>query len=169
MVDLIVGRAYKFGDNVDTDQIYPGRYLELTEPEEIAEHAMEDADPTFKDRFERGGIIVAGRNFGCGSSREHAAIALKAAGVSLIIAESFARIFYRNCINIGLPLLICPGIKGCVDEGDELEVDLRKGIVKNLTKGKECKCQPLSDYALKILEAGGIKPLIRDKVLRGEI
>ncbi len=167
MVGLIVGRAYKFGDNIDTDQIYPGRYLELTEPEEMAGHAMEDADPTFRDRFEKGGIIVAGRNFGCGSSREHAAMALKAAGVSLVIADSFARIFYRNCINIGLPLLICPGIRECVDEGDDLEVDIRRGIVKNLTKGRECRCQPLSGYALKILEAGGIKPLIRSRILSG--
>ncbi len=169
MIDLIVGKAYKFGDNIDTDQIYPGRYLELTEPEEIAEHAMEDADPTFRDRFERGGIIVAGRNFGCGSSREHAAIALKAAGVSLVIAESFARIFYRNCINIGLPLIICPGIGECVEDGDELEVDLRQGIVRNLTRKKECRCQPLSSYALEILEAGGIKQLIKERILRGEL
>ncbi|USS40668.1 3-isopropylmalate dehydratase small subunit [Thermococcus aggregans] len=167
MEKIIRGRAYKFGDNIDTDQIYPGRYLELTEPEEIAKHAMEDADPTFRERFVKGGIIVAGKNFGCGSSREHAAIALKAIGVSLIIAESFARIFYRNCINIGLPLLICPGITRYVQEGDILEVNLETGVVKNITRNTECKCQPLSEYAFRILEAGGIKPLIKKKLEEG--
>jgi len=167
MEGIIRGRAYKFGNNIDTDQIYPGRYLELTEPEEIAKHAMEDADPTFSQRFVKGGIIVAGKNFGCGSSREHAAIALKTIGVSLIIAESFGRIFYRNCINIGLPLLICPKISKNVDEGDVLEVNLETGAVKNITKNTEFKCQPLSEYALQILEAGGIKPLIRRQLKGG--
>ncbi|MFW5928299.1 MAG: 3-isopropylmalate dehydratase small subunit [Thermoplasmatota archaeon] len=157
----ISGKAYTFGDNIDTDQIYPGRYLELTEKEEIAEHAMEGVDDSFTDRFEAGGILVAGSNFGCGSSREHAAITLKELGVELLLAESFARIFYRNCINLGLPLLICPKISEKVEEGNELEVNLENGKIKNLTKDEVYQGEELTDYALNILKAGGIKPLLR--------
>lgn len=161
MQTIIRAKAYKFGSNIDTDQIYPGRYLELTQPDKIAEHVLEGADPTFRQRFERGGIVVAGTNFGCGSSREHAAITLQSAGVSLVLAESFARIFYRNAINLGLPLLVCPGIASKVQEGDILEVNLETGLVKNVTRDEQIQGERLSDYALRLLAAGGIKPLMR--------
>jgi 3-isopropylmalate/(R)-2-methylmalate dehydratase small subunit len=161
MEKTICGKAYKFGNNIDTDQIYPGRYLEFTDVEDVAKHALEGADPTFVDRFKPGGIVVAGTNFGCGSSREHAPISLQAVGVSLLIAESFARIFYRNCINLGLPLLVCPGISELVDEGDEIEVNLENGIVMNVTANKKHQGERISDYAFHILESGGIKPLLR--------
>ena len=163
MEDVICSKAYKFGDNIDTDQIYPGRYLELTEAEDVADHAMEGVDPDFVSRFKPGGIIVAGENFGCGSSREHAAITLKHSGVSLIIAESAARIFYRNCINLGMPVMICKGISTETNEGDELEVNITEGKVKNLTQNKELQGEPLSDYVLKILSKGGIKPLLKEQ------
>lgn len=163
MDKIIRGKAYKFGNNIDTDQIYPGRYLELTEPAAIARHALEGADPAFCTRFQPGGIVVGGTNFGCGSSREHAAIALQSAGVSLVVAESFARIFFRNAINLGLPLLVCPGIANRVQEGDELEVNLETGTVQNLTRGEEYRGERLSAYVLNILAAGGIKPLMRAK------
>ncbi len=163
MDKLIKGKVYKFGDNIDTDQIYPGRYLELTEPEDIKQHALEGVDPTFVERFTSGGIIVAGSNFGCGSSREHAAITLKSLGVNLIIAESIARIFYRNCINLGLPLMICKNIYSSVDEEDELQVDLKQGSVINNSSGMELAGEPLSDYVMNILESGGIKTLLKQK------
>lgn len=161
MKKSIQGRAYCFGNNIDTDQIYPGRYLELTDAEDLAKHTLEGADPTFVKRFTPGGIVVAGTNFGCGSSREHAAITLQAIGVQLLIAESFARIFYRNCINLGLPLLVSPGITRMVNEGDELEVNLETGVVTNITTGKTCQGEQISEYAFHILESGGIKPLLR--------
>jgi 3-isopropylmalate/(R)-2-methylmalate dehydratase small subunit len=160
---VIQGKAYLFGNNIDTDQIYPGRYLEFTDPKAIAQHVLEGADPTFGGRFDRKGIIVAGTNFGCGSSREHAAITLQAAGVRVVVAESFARIFYRNCINLGLPLLVCPDILARVKEGDLLEVNLVTGKVKNLTQGEEYQGEELSGHALHILENGGIKPLMQKK------
>lgn len=159
----IAGKAYIFGANIDTDQIYPGRYLELTEKEDIAKHAMEGIDESFTDRFEQGGILVAGSNFGCGSSREHAAITLKEIGVSILLAESFARIFFRNCINLGLPLMICSKISDKVEKGDELEINLENGKIKNLTKNEEYQGERLTDYALNILESGGIKPLLKKK------
>ncbi len=161
MEKVIRGRAYRFNNNIDTDQIYPGRYLELTDTEDLAKHTLEGADPTFVKRFTMGGIVVAGTNFGCGSSREHAAITLQAAGVRLLIAESFARIFYRNCINLGLPLLVSPGITKMVSEGDELKVNLEAGVVENITTGKKCQGEQISEYAFHILESGGIKPLLR--------
>ena len=161
MKKSIQGRAYRFGNNIDTDQIYPGRYLELTDAEDLAKHTLEGADPTFVKRFTSGGIVVAGTNFGCGSSREHAAITLQVTGVQLLIAESFARIFYRNCINLGLPLLVSPGITKMVNEGDELEVNLETGMVTNITTGKKCQGEQISEYAFHILESGGIKPLLR--------
>ena len=167
MEKIISGRAYKFSNNIDTDQIYPGRYLELTDAEDLAKHTLEGADPTFVKRFAPGGIVVAGTNFGCGSSREHAAITLQAAGIRLLIAESFARIFYRNCINLGLPLLVCPGIAKFVAEGNELKVDLEKGIVENISSEEKCQGEQISDYAFHILEAGGIKPLLRAQQTTG--
>jgi 3-isopropylmalate/(R)-2-methylmalate dehydratase small subunit len=156
------GKAFVFGKNIDTDQIYPGRYLDLTDPPEVAKHAMEGAsDPDFQQDFKPGDIIVAGTNFGCGSSREHAAVTLKAMGAGAVLADSFARIFYRNGINLGLPLLVAPGIAAGVQRGNVLEIDLDQSAVRDLTQGASYPLEPVSDYARRILESGGIKPLLR--------
>lgn len=161
MEKTVTGRAFVFGANIDTDQIYPGRYLELTEPQDVAKHAMEGADPDFVKKFRSGDIIVAATNFGCGSSREHAAITLKTIGVSAVLAESFGRIFYRNAINLGIPVLVCPGIHQAVHSGDTLQVDFASGRVHNETTGATLTAEPLSDYVLNILSHGGIKPMIK--------
>lgn len=161
MKDTVKGRAFVFGNNLDTDQIYPGRYLELTDADDVGQHAMEGADPEFVQKFAAGDIVVAGRNFGCGSSREQAPYALKVIQVSVILAESFARIFYRNAINLGLPVLICPDISEQVTNGDVLTVNFLSGRVLNERTGQEFQAVPLSDYALKIMKSGGIVPLIR--------
>jgi 3-isopropylmalate/(R)-2-methylmalate dehydratase small subunit len=163
MQKVIRGRAFIFGANIDTDQIYPGRYLELTDPEEVGKHVMEGADPEFAKEFQPGDIIVASTNFGCGSSREHAAVALKAAGIGAILADSFGRIFYRNAINLGIPLLVCPHIRDLVKKGDILKIDLTIGRVTNETTRTTAQAQPLSDYVMMILESGGIKPLIKSQ------
>ena len=163
MRKVIEGKAFVFGKNIDTDQIYPGRYLELVKPEEIAAHCMEGADPEFASRMKAGDIIVASTNFGCGSSREHAAITLNHAGVSVVLAESFARIFYRNAINLALPLMVCPEISQKVKDGDFLKVNLETGQVKNKTTGESLQGEKISDYAMNILEHGGIKPLFRKR------
>ncbi|MGD9062500.1 MAG: 3-isopropylmalate dehydratase [Desulfobacterales bacterium] len=160
------GNVFTFGKNMDTDQIYPGQYLELAQVEDIKQHALEGADPDFVKKFKPGDIIVADANFGCGSSREHAAIALKAVGTSVILAESFARIFYRNGINLGLPLLVSPGITDHVTTGDTLKIDLKEGVVYNQAIGAELKVQPMSGYVFEILEAGGIKPLVKKQLTR---
>ena len=160
----ITARAFVFGKNIDTDQIYPGRYLELVKPEDIARHCLEGADPDFVKNMEKGDIVVAGTNFGCGSSREHAPITLISAGVSLVLAESFARIFFRNSINLALPLMVCPGISQKISSGDQLQVDIENGIVKNLTTGKTIQGEKISEYAMDILEAGGIKPLMKKRL-----
>jgi 3-isopropylmalate/(R)-2-methylmalate dehydratase small subunit len=159
----IRGRAFVFGPNIDTDQIYPGRYLELTDPADVGKHAMEGADPSFVKEFKPGDIIVAATNFGCGSSREHAAVTLKAVEAGVILAESFGRIFYRNAVNLGIPVLVCPGIRKVVNKGDVLQVDLETGRLTNETAGISAQAQPLSEYVMKILESGGIKPLIRSQ------
>jgi 3-isopropylmalate/(R)-2-methylmalate dehydratase small subunit len=164
MEKVLKGKAFTFGANIDTDQIYPGRYLDQTDPQDIIQHAMEGADANFTKEFSTGDIIVASTNFGCGSSREHAAIALKALGVGAVVAESFARIFYRNGINMGLPLLVCSGIGEKVARGDALEIDLGKSILKNTTKGEEFSIEPVSDYAMHILESGGIKEILKRQV-----
>ncbi|MCC8193358.1 MAG: 3-isopropylmalate dehydratase small subunit [Deltaproteobacteria bacterium] len=161
MRSKFTGKAFVYGKNIDTDQIYPGRYLDLTDAPDVAKHAMEGADGDFAKEFKAGDIIVAGTNFGCGSSREHAAITLSAAGVSAVIADSFARIFYRNGINLGLPLLVSPGIASRVSRGDELEVDLEKSEVANKTTHERYPLEPVTEYAKNILEAGGIKPLLK--------
>ena len=158
------GNAFAFGKNLDTDQIFPGQYLELAREEDIKQHALEGADPDFVKKFKPGDIIVAGTNFGCGSSREQAAIALKAVGTSAILADSFARIFYRNAINLGLPLLISPGITDNVSTGDRLKIDLKKGLVHNQSTGAEFKVQPMSGYVFEIIESGGIKPLVKKQL-----
>jgi 3-isopropylmalate/(R)-2-methylmalate dehydratase small subunit len=159
----IRGKVFVFGANIDTDQIYPGRYLELTDPADVGKHAMEGADPSFVKDFKTGDIIVASTNFGCGSSREHAAVTLKAVEVGVILAESFGRIFYRNAVNLGIPVLVCPGIRKIVNNGEILKVDLRTGQVVNETTGNLAKAQPLSEYVMRILESGGIKPLIKSQ------
>lgn len=161
MNKTVKGRAFVFGHNLDTDQIFPGRYLELTDAEDVGHHAMEGADPTFVQKFKAGDIIIAGRNFGCGSSREQAPYALKVRQVSAIIAESFARIFYRNAINLGLPVLICPAISQQVTDGDMLTLDFSTGRGVNEQTEQSFQVGPLSEYVMKIIENGGIVPLIK--------
>lgn len=153
----MTGKAVVVGKNIDTDQIYPGRYLELVEPKEIAKHVMEGMDADFLKRFSAGDFIVADRNFGCGSSREHAAITLKTAGVAAVIAPSFARIFYRNAINLGLPLITCGEVVERVEEGDQLRLNIKSGEIKNLTKDITIQGDQLSDFILEMISYGGIK------------
>jgi 3-isopropylmalate/(R)-2-methylmalate dehydratase small subunit len=160
----ITAKAFVFGKNIDTDQIYPGRFVELVKPEDIAKHCMEGADPDFINNMTPGDIIVAGTNFGCGSSREHAAITLLHAGVSVVLAESFARIFFRNAINLAIPLMVVPGISEKVKDGDVLDVNVETGVVLNKTTGESLQGQKISEYTMNILENGGIKPLFKKKV-----
>lgn len=154
------GSVIKYGDNVDTDVIIPARYLNTSDHAELASHCMEDIDTTFVSRVKQGDIMVAGQNFGCGSSREHAPIAIKASGVSLVIAKSFARIFYRNAINIGLAIVECPAAAEEISEGDTVEADLDNGIIRNITTGKEYKTAPFPDFVQKIIENGGLMQAI---------
>lgn len=156
------GKVWKFKDNIDTDLIIPARYLNMFKPEELAAHVMEDADPAFPKKVSKGDIIVAGENFGCGSSREHAPIAIKAAGVSVVIARSFARIFFRNSINIGLPIIEIKETNK-IDEGDILDIDIEKGEVKDITKGKTYKTEPFPPFMKKIVDAGGLINYTKDK------
>lgn len=165
MNTLLKGNAFVFGNNIDTDQIYPGRFVEYTNVEDVAKYAMFGADPEFVKKVHTGDIIVAGTNFGCGSSREHAAITLKSIGIGAIIAESFARIFYRNAINLGLPLVICPTLSQHVKTGDTLFLDICTGIISN-EKETIATAEPLSEYVMIILENGGIKPMIRQQLLK---
>ena len=157
------GKILKYGDNVDTDVIIPARYLNSFDAKELASHAMVDIDPTFVDRLEPGDIMVAGSNFGCGSSREHAPLALKTAGVSCVIARSFARIFYRNSINIGFPILECPQAADDISEGDQVEVDFDSGIIRNLTKNREYKAQAFPPFLQKMIEANGLVNYVNAK------
>jgi 3-isopropylmalate/(R)-2-methylmalate dehydratase small subunit len=152
----IHGMAITFGDNVDTDVILPGPYLVHTNPKELAKHAMEGLDPIFTEKVGDGAIVVGGKNFGCGSSREQAPLALKYAGVRCVIAESFARIFYRNSITIGLPVLACAGISSKVETGDELVVNLRTGRVEDVSKGSVLQAAQLPDFIMEILDDGGL-------------
>ena len=161
MQKVLKGKAFVYGANIDTDQIYPGRFLDLTDPDQVAKHALEGADPNFVKEVQPGDLIVASTNFGCGSSREHAAVTLKTAGVGAILADSFGRIFYRNVINLGVPLIVCPGISKIVKRGDVLTVDMTTGKVVNETTGASAEAQPLSEYVMNILESGGIKPMIK--------
>ena len=157
------GAVFKYGDNIDTDVIIPARYLNSSDPKELAAHCMEDIDSTFTGRVQDGDIIVGAKNFGCGSSREHAPIAIKAAGVSCVIAETFARIFYRNAINIGLPIVECPEAAGQIREGDRVQVDLDTGIITDLTQNKSWKGQAFPPFMQKIIKAGGLIPYINAK------
>jgi len=155
------GRAFKFGDNVNTDEIIPARYLNTIEPSVLGSHCMEDADPEFAKKVKKGDIIVAGRNFGCGSSREHAPISIKACGISCVIAQSFARIFYRNAINIGLPILENSEVIKDIESGDVIEIDLSKGIIHDDTRGKEYNTQAFPHFMQKIVMAGGLMKYIK--------
>ncbi|MBS3968694.1 MAG: 3-isopropylmalate dehydratase small subunit [Clostridia bacterium] len=161
---LLKGKTWKFGDDIDTDAIIPARYLNTSEPEELAKHCMEDADPEFPNKVNKGDIIVAGKNFGCGSSREHAPIAIKAAGVSCVIAKSFARIFYRNSINIGLPILESPEAAEAIKEGNEVEIDVAKGEIKDLTTGTTYMAAPFPDFIQQIIAAGGLINYVAERV-----
>jgi len=151
-----MGKAWKFGNDVDTDAIIPARYLNTSDPDELAKHCMEDFDPDFVNRVARGDIIVAGKNFGCGSSREHAPIAIKHAKIGAVIAGSFARIFYRNAFNIGLPILESMDAAAAIETGEELEVDLVKGTIFNRSKKQSYQAEPIPDFMQKLLKAGGL-------------
>jgi len=153
---MIAGKVHKYGNNVDTDVIIPARYLNVSDEKELASHCMEDIDPQFVGKVQVGDIMVAGKNFGCGSSREHAPISIKACGIKLIIAESFARIFYRNAINIGLAILECEQAAREISDGDTVEADLTQGIIKNITTGKTYTAMPFPDFINRIIEKGGL-------------
>ncbi|MDI3529455.1 MAG: 3-isopropylmalate/(R)-2-methylmalate dehydratase small subunit [Thermoanaerobacter sp.] len=161
---MMQGKAIKYGDNIDTDVIIPARFLNTSDPQELAQHCMEDLDKDFKNKVKEGDILVVGENFGCGSSREHAPIAIKASGISCIIAKSFARIFFRNAINIGLPILECKEAVDGIEEGDMVLVDTDNGIIKNLTKGTEFKAQPFPEFIKEIMKYGGLINYVRKKV-----
>jgi 3-isopropylmalate/(R)-2-methylmalate dehydratase small subunit len=158
------GRVWKYGDNVDTDVIIPARYLNVSAPEELARHCMEDIDPSFAGAVQPGDVIVAGDNFGCGSSREHAPLAIRAAGVSCVVAGSFARIFYRNAINVGLPILECPPAAEAAEIGHQLEIDLAAGQVHNLTIGQVYQAEPYPPFMMNIINAGGLVPYTRQRM-----
>ncbi|MCR5545269.1 MAG: 3-isopropylmalate dehydratase small subunit [Lachnospiraceae bacterium] len=157
------GKVYKYGDNVDTDVIIPARYLNSSDPAELATHCMEDIDKEFVNKVQKGDIIVATKNFGCGSSREHAPIAIKAAGVSCVIAETFARIFYRNAINIGLPIIECADAAREIADGDEVEVDFDSGVICDVTTGKSYQGQAFPEFMQKIIDLGGLVNYINEK------
>ena len=150
------GHVFKYGDNVDTDVIIPARYLNSSDPKELALHCMEDIDKDFVKNVKAGDIMVANKNFGCGSSREHAPIAIKAAGVSCVIAQTFARIFYRNAINIGLPIMECHEAAENINPGDEVEVDFDTGVIKDITTGKEFKAEPFPEFIKDIINKNGL-------------
>ena len=158
------GRVFKYGDNVDTDVIIPARYLNSSDPAELATHCMEDIDKDFVHKVHKGDIIVADKNFGCGSSREHAPIAIKASGISCVIAPTFARIFYRNAINIGLAILECPEAAAEIQAGDEVSVDFDTGLIKDETTGKTFQAQPFPPFIQNIIEKGGLLNSISDRL-----
>lgn len=162
----IRGKVWKYGDEIDTDVIYPGKYLVSFDPPEAAKHAMEGIETDFYKKIEKGDILVVGRNFGSGSAREQAAVALKSAGVGVIVAESFARTFYRNAINVGMPVVELKGIKDKVDEKDEIEVDLDQGLIRNITKGKEYQFPSMPPFIMEILKVGGAVPYYKNRIGR---
>ena len=161
---LIEGRAWKFGNDIDTDVIIPARYLNTSDPEELAKHLMEDADKDFRGKVKPGDIIVAGKNFGCGSSREHAPIAIKAAGIQAVIAKSFARIFYRNAFNIGLPIFESVEASEKIKEADLIGIDASNGIIKNLTTNEEYKANPIPPFMQELISAGGLVEWTKKKL-----
>ena len=160
----IKGRTWKFGDDIDTDAIIPARYLNTSDPAELAKHCMEDADPAFPSKVKQGDIILAGKNFGCGSSREHAPIAIKAAGVSCVIAGSFARIFFRNSINIGLPIFESEEAAAGIEEGDLVEVDVDTGTITNLTRKEVYRAEPFPGFMQEIINAGGLMSYVAERM-----
>ncbi len=161
------GHVFKYGDNVDTDVIIPARYLNATEGAELAKHCMEDIDREFVRKVEKGDIIVASKNFGCGSSREHAPLAIRCAGVSCVIAETFARIFYRNAINIGLPIIECPEAAKAIEAGDEVEIDFDSGVITDKTKNTSFQGQAFPEFMQRIITAGGLVNYINGKETHG--
>src|SRR3989338_2791940 len=161
---MIKGTVHKFGGNVDTDQIIPAKYLVTTNAKELGKHCMELADENFPTKAKPGDVLVAGTNFGCGSSREHAPLAIRGLGLSVVIAESFARIFFRNSINIGLPILECPEAAQAANQGDQLEVDLNKGHIRNLTQNKTYQAQPFPEFMQQIVNAGGLMPYVKKRL-----
>ncbi len=158
-------KVFKYGNDVNTDEIIPARYLNTSDPDELALHCMEDIDKEFIKKMKKGDIIVAGKNFGCGSSREHAPIAIKAAGVSCVIAESFARIFYRNSINIGLPIFESPQAAQEINDGDEIEVDPNEGWIINITRDKKYTIKPLPPFIQEIIQSDGLMPWVKKKYM----
>ena len=158
------GKCHIFGEDVNTDEIIPARYLITSDPEELAKHVMEDADPEFAKKMAKGDMIVASKNFGCGSSREHAPIAIKAAGLSCVIAKSFARIFYRNAFNMGLPIFESEEAAEKVSPGDELEVDMSTGVIKNITKNETYQASPIPEFMQNLIQAGGLMESVRKKI-----
>lgn len=161
---ILKGKGWKFGDDIDTDSIIPARYLNTSDPKELAKHCMEDSDPEFVNKMSKGDIIVAEKNFGCGSSREHAPIAIKESGVSCVIAKTFARIFYRNSFNMGLPIFECAEASENVEAGDEIEVDTDAGIIKNITKNQTYKTRPIPPFMQELLDDGGLINHIKKKL-----
>ncbi|MCQ2520388.1 MAG: 3-isopropylmalate dehydratase small subunit [Lachnospiraceae bacterium] len=159
----VTGKVFKYGDNVDTDVIIPARYLNSSDPKELALHCMEDIDKEFVNNVKTGDIIVATKNFGCGSSREHAPISIKACGVSCVIADTFARIFYRNSINIGLPIMECPEAAYAINAGDEVTIDFDSGIITDVTTGQSFKGQPFPEFMQKIINSDGLMNYIKNK------
>ena len=153
---IVTGKAFKYGDNVDTDVIIPARYLNSSDPEHLKQHCMEDIDADFVKEVSSGDILVAGKNFGCGSSREHAPVAIKASGISLVIAESFARIFFRNCINVGLAIMECPEAAKAISKGDIIKADFDSGIIENVTKNEKYQAKPFPDFINGIIASGGL-------------
>ena len=156
-------QVIKYGDHVDTDVIIPARYLNTSDPKELAKHCMEDIDKDFAEKNKDGCIIVAGKNFGCGSTREHAPIALKASGVPLVIADSFARIFYRNALNIGLPIIECPEAAAEIQQGDQLEVDLSSGVIEDLTTSRRYQAMPIPPFMQQLIQAGGLMAYLKSR------
>lgn len=161
---MIRGNVIKYGNNVDTDVIIPARYLNSSDPKELAAHCMEDLDASFQERVQPGDIIAAGRNFGCGSSREHAPIAIKAAGIRCIVAETFARIFYRNAVNIGLPILECPEAAKAMRDEDQVEIDVASGVIRNLTQGTTHQAAPFPEFMQEIIRADGLIQYVRERM-----
>ena len=166
---MVTGKVYKYGDNVDTDVIIPARYLNAPSPEELAKHCMEDIDPAFTAKVQPGDIIVGGANFGCGSSREHAPIAIRACGVSCVIAASFARIFYRNSINIGFPILECPEAAQAIQNGDAVSVDFATGVIRDDTTGETFQAAAFPPFIQRIIEHNGLLPYLKARMDAGEV
>ncbi len=161
---VLKGRVWKFGNNINTDEIIPARYLNTSDPKELAKHLMEDADKEFPSKIKSGDIIIAGVNFGCGSSREHAPIAIEAAGIQAVIAKSFARIFYRNAFNMGLPIFESDEAAEKIEEGNEIEIDADKGIIKNITKNEQYTAKPIPSFMQELISAGGLIEWTKKKI-----